>query len=215
MEGPGAARRAQLTHAAPVPVWHAAGGPRALRMAGQVADGVFVRVGRHPANLRSAIDAVRAGATQAGRNPDQVTIGAIFHTVLDDDLERAALISRSMAAGYYEYSPRLFDPPGFEWNGPPVEELKAKSWPDFHHAADLRQSGQVVSFLPDEVADAFALYGTPTMITGQLERVFGDGLPISVAVTHPMPAPLSGGPSPYLDRFAAEVIPLLRDRLSS
>ncbi|WP_443033170.1 LLM class flavin-dependent oxidoreductase [Streptomyces sp. A1-5] len=66
MEGPGAARRAQLTHAAPVPVWDAAGGPRTLRMAGQVADGVFVRVGRHPANLRAAIDAVRAGATPGG-----------------------------------------------------------------------------------------------------------------------------------------------------
>ncbi|MGK5637005.1 LLM class flavin-dependent oxidoreductase [Streptomyces sp. URMC 126] len=211
---PAAARPARLTHAAPVPVWVAAGGPRTLRMAGRVADGVFIRVGRHPANLRAAIDAVRTGAREAGREPDRVRIGAVFHTVLDDDLERASLISRSMAAGYYEYSPQLFDPPGFAWNGPPVEELKAKVWPDFHHAADLTESGRVVSFLPDEVADAFALYGTPAMIAEQLERALGD-LPISVVVAHPMPAPLSGGPSPYIERFATEVIPRLRNRLAS
>ncbi|MFJ4190505.1 LLM class flavin-dependent oxidoreductase [Kitasatospora sp. NPDC089509] len=210
VEVPGAARRARLAHALPVPVWVAAGGPRTLRMAGRVADGVFIRVGRHPANLRAAVDAVRAGAVEAGRDPEGVRIGAVFHTVLDDDLERAALISRSVAAGYYEYSPRLFGPPGFEWNGPPVEELKAKVWPDFHHAADLRESGRVVSFLPDEVADAFALHGTPAMIAGQLLQALRIDLPISLVVTHPMPAPLSGGRSPYLECFATEVIPLVR-----
>ncbi|MFK0296910.1 LLM class flavin-dependent oxidoreductase [Streptomyces sp. NPDC090442] len=212
---PAAARRARLTHAAPVPVWIAAAGPRTLRMAGQVADGVFIRVGRHPANLRAAVEAVRTGAAQAGRDPDRIRIGAVFHTVLDDDLERAALISRSMAAGYYEYSPQLFAPPGFEWNGPPIDELKSKVWPDFHHAADLTASGRIVSFLPDEVADAFALYGTPAMIAAQLTTVLEEGLPLSVVVAHPMPAPLSAGRSPFIERFATEVIPLVRDRLGS
>src|SRR5205823_7943620 len=47
----GAARPARLPHHRPVPIWIAAGGPRTLRMAGAVADGVFIRVGGHPANL--------------------------------------------------------------------------------------------------------------------------------------------------------------------
>ncbi|MFP6704940.1 MAG: hypothetical protein VCE75_02665 [Alphaproteobacteria bacterium] len=50
---------------------------------------------------------------------------------MTDDLDRAALISRSMASGYYEYSPMLFDPPGFTWNGPDIEELKKDIWPAF------------------------------------------------------------------------------------
>ncbi|MFD5426474.1 LLM class flavin-dependent oxidoreductase [Streptomyces sp. NPDC127084] len=214
IEVPAAARRARLVHAAPVPVWVAAGGPRTLRMAGRIADGVFIRVGRHPANLRTAIDAVRAGAAEAGREPGQVKIGAVFHTVLDDDPERAALISRSVAAGYYEYSPQLFGPPGFAWNGPPIEELKEKVWPDFHHTADMPASGRVVSFLSDEVADAFALHGTPAMIAGQLEQVLAGDLPISLVVTHPTPATLPGsGQSPFLERVAAEVLPVVRQRL--
>jgi len=36
-----------------------------------------------------------------------------------------------MASGYYEYSPMLFDPPGFTWNGPDIEELKKDIWPAF------------------------------------------------------------------------------------
>ncbi|WEB38054.1 hypothetical protein MOV08_01165 [Streptomyces yunnanensis] len=82
--------------------------------------------------------------------------------MLDDDLERAALISRSKAAGYYERAVR-----------------------DAHD---------------DHRATGAGAWGRPADLRG---RHASDA------------APLPGGPSPYLDRFAAEVIPLLRDRLSS
>jgi 5,10-methylenetetrahydromethanopterin reductase len=209
-----ATRPAQLRHALPVPVWIAAGGPRTLRMAGRVADGVFIRVGKHEANLRTAIEAVRAGAIEAGRSPDVVKIAVILHTILTDDLERAALLSRSMAAGYYEYSPMLFDPPNFAWEGPPVEELKKQVWPDFHHAEDLEASGRLVSFLSDEVADAFAVYGTPDMIAKQLMGVLKLGFPIAMIIPHPVPTPPPGGPRPdYVERFATEVIPRLKSAI--
>lgn len=211
-----AARPARLGHAVPVPVWIAAGGPRTLRMAGRVADGVFIRVGRHEANLRAAVAAVRTGASEAGRDPDEVKIAVILHTILTDNLERAALLSRSMAAGYYEYSPMLFDPPGFNWDGPPVEELKQQVWPDFHHAADLEASGRLVAFLPDAVADAFAVYGTPAMIARQLEAVLRLEFPIAMIIPHPVPTPSPGGPRPdYIERFATEVIPLLKAEIGA
>ena len=62
-----------------------------------------------------------------------------------------------MVGRYYEYSPMLFDPPHFHWDGPPIEELKQRVWPDFHLAKDLEASDRLVSFLSDEIADAFAL----------------------------------------------------------
>src|SRR6185295_14318383 len=68
----GAARPARLPHHRPVPVWIAAGGPRTLRMAGGVADGVFIRVGTHAANIKAAVDGIRAGAAEAGRDPAAV-----------------------------------------------------------------------------------------------------------------------------------------------
>src|SRR6185295_3181929 len=105
----GAERPARLPHHRPVPIWIAAGGPRTLRMAGSVADGVFIRVGTHRANITRTVEAIRAGA---GRDPSSVRVGAIFHTVLVDDPARALLMGKSMAAGYYEYSPALFEAPG-------------------------------------------------------------------------------------------------------
>jgi 5,10-methylenetetrahydromethanopterin reductase len=214
----GAARPARLPHHRPVPIWIAAGGPRTLRMAGGVADGVFMRVGTHPANIKTAIDLIRAGAVAAGRAPDSVRLGVIFHTVFLDDPRRALTMAKSMAAGYYEYSPRLFDPPGLTWNGPDPERLKHdhRVWPDFHHAPDLDASGRVVEFLPAEAADAFALRGGPAEIVKQLVDVLSAApAPFDHVVLHPIPNP----PTPddpergYTARVAREILPAVRRAL--
>jgi len=214
----GAARPARLPHHRPVPIWIAAGGPRTLRMAGGVADGVFIRVGTHAANIRTAIDAIRAGAVEAGRAPDAVKLGVIFHTVLVDEPARALTMAKSMAAGYYEYSPRLFDPPGLTWNGPDPERLKhdGQVWPDFHHAPDLDASGRVVDFLPTEAADAFALRGGPAEIVTQLVGVLRSApAAFDYVVLHPIPNP----PTPddaergYTARVAREILPAVRRAL--
>src|SRR5438067_947960 len=120
----GAERPARLPHARPVPIWIAAGGPRTLRMAGGVADGVFIRVGTHRANIETSVNEIRAGAIEAGRDPSKIRYGAVFHTVFLDDPARATLMAKSMAAGYYEYSPALFGPPELTWNGGDPETLK-------------------------------------------------------------------------------------------
>jgi 5,10-methylenetetrahydromethanopterin reductase len=216
----GAARPARLPHHRPVPIWIAAGGPRTLRMAGSVADGVFIRVGTHRANLTRTIDAIRAGAAEAGRDPGAVRLGAIFHTVLVDDPGRALLMGKSMAAGYYEYSPALFEAPGFAWTGPDPERLKHDRtvWPDFHHAPDLEASGRAVDFLPAEAADAFCLRGGPTEIVEQLVGILG-ATPAAFdhVVLHPIPDPRfpTDPERDYTARVAREVLPQVRARLGA
>ena len=212
----GAARPATLRHAAPVPVWIAAGGPRTLRMAGAVADGVFIRVGVHRANLAHAVGLVRDGAKEAGRDPASVGIGCIFHTALVSGREpsaasapRTGRIGRAIAAGYYEYSPMLFDTCGVEWNGPPVAELKRRVWPDFHHARDIEAAGEVVAFLGDDAVDAFALHGDAETIIAKLHQIESWDLGIDIVVPHPMPTEPTG-PSDYTARFARDVLPAFR-----
>jgi 5,10-methylenetetrahydromethanopterin reductase len=216
----GAARPARLPHHRPVPIWIAAGGPRTLRMAGSVADGVFIRVGTHRANITRTVEAIRAGAAEAGRDPSSVRVGAIFHTVLVDDPERSLLMGKSMAAGYYEYSPALFEAPGFTWAGPDPEALKhAKQvWPDFHHAADLEASGRAVDFLPAEVADAFCLRGGPAAIVEQLLGVLAASpAPFDYVVLHPIPDPRfpTDPERDYTARVAREILPHVRARLKT
>ena len=185
----GAARPAVLRHARPVPLWVAAQGPRTLRMAGAVADGVWIRLGRHPDNLRMAWDAVAAGARDAGRDPAEVRLGLIFHTAYETDPARALLLAKSLAAGYYEYSPFLFDRPGIAWEGEDVHELRKQAWPDFHHHRDLVHAGTLVDFLPRAAADAFALYGDWEQIADQLREVLDLGLPVEYVIPHPVMAP--------------------------
>jgi len=189
-------------------------------MAGGVADGVFIRVGTHPANITRSVELIHAGAREAGRDPATVAIGAIFHTVFVDDPARALLMSKSMAAGYYEYSPMLFEPPGITWTGGDPEKLKReqKVWPDFHHAGDLVASGRVVDFLPTQAADAFSLRGGPADIVQQVLAVIRSA-PVAFEhiVLHPVPNPtepddLEGG---YMARVAREVLPAVRAALGA
>ena len=215
----GAAQPARLPHHRPVPIWIAAGGPRTLRMAGGVADGVFIRVGTHAANIAAAIEAIRTGAREADRDPGRVRLGAVFHTVLVDEPARALTMARSMAAGYYEYSPALFAAPGLTWSGPDPETLKQARgvWPDFHHASDLEASGRVVDFLPVAAADAFALRGGPAEVADRLVEVLRTAPAVfDYVVLHPIPNP----PSPddpergYTARMAREVLPRARRALA-
>ena len=201
----GAARPARLRHAAAVPVWVAAQGAKTLRMAGRAADGVFIRVGVHPENLRRAVDAVRAGEREAGRPAGEVRIGCVFHTVFGDDAERTRRIARAVAAGYYEYSPALFTNIGLGWDGEPVATLKRRVWPDFHHARDIEAAGDVVAFLPDAAASAFALAGPFEAIREQLRAILEMGLPIEIIVPHPVPTPAPGD-GDYAKQFAERVI---------
>jgi alkanesulfonate monooxygenase SsuD/methylene tetrahydromethanopterin reductase-like flavin-dependent oxidoreductase (luciferase family) len=177
-----------------------------------------MRVGTHPANIARAVDAARAGAKEVGRDPARVRFGAIFHTVFVDDAARALTMAKSMAAGYYEYSPALFEAPGLAWTGPDPETLKRERhvWPDFHHAVDLDASGRVVDFLPPAAADGFALRGGPAAIVKQLTDVLRAApAAFDYVVLHPIPNP-SWPADPerdYTARVAREVLPPVRRAL--
>jgi 5,10-methylenetetrahydromethanopterin reductase len=177
--------------ARPVPVWIAAGGPKTLRAAGASADGVYIRVGRDPGNLRAALAHVHAGAEEAGRDPESVRIGLVLHTLTSTDPAAIRAMSRSIAAGFYEYSTVLFDGAGLEWNGPDIHELHAQVWPDFHHADDLVAAGALVDFLPEAAARAFSCFGTPAEIAEQYVEAIEALGRVDVVVPHPVPSPPS------------------------
>jgi hypothetical protein len=136
-----------------------------------------------------------------------------------DDPARALLMGKSMAAGYYEYSPMLFDPPGLRWTGPDPEALKhhRQVWPDFHHAPDLELSGRAVDFLPTEAADAFCLRGGPSDIVTQLVNVIRTSpCPLDYVVLHPIPDPKFpvDPQNDYTARVAREILPAVRTALA-
>jgi 5,10-methylenetetrahydromethanopterin reductase len=204
----------RLRHHARFPVWVCAGGPRTLEMAGRTADGVFIRVGTHANNIEASLDAIHRGARANGRDPSDIQLGAIFHTVLSDDPHVVETISRSAAAGYYEYTPELLHRTGESWNGPDVDELKRQIWQDFHHTPDLVAAGELVGFLSDTAARSFALSGNAAEVRAQLTDILDSTYPFDIVVLHPMCPPGAPQPEQHAEFMAAvgnEVIAPMRD----
>lgn len=81
-----------------VPIAVAATGPRNLRLAGALADIAMPQVGANPAAVAWAIEQVRAGAEEAGRDPDEVEVAIFCGMWVSDDLDEAREESRWAAA---------------------------------------------------------------------------------------------------------------------
>ena len=82
-----------------IPINVAASGPRNLRFAGEVADGVILLSGVAPALLERSVSVVREGAVAAGRDPEGVKIIVAAHAMVTDDVERDARVLKPVCAG--------------------------------------------------------------------------------------------------------------------
>lgn len=107
---PGAALRLPLP--APVPIWIAALGPKAVRLAGEIADGVILNWCT-PERVAEARDAIRAAAVEAGRDPDSVTIAVYVRAAFSDRADEALLKAASEYGSYPAYT-RQFEAMGIE-----------------------------------------------------------------------------------------------------
>lgn len=161
----------RLAKPRPVPVILAGSGPKTVRLAGRVADGVVIRMGTDPALVDWGYEEFRAGAREAGRDPDALFVAGHFHTVLADDRQLVEARARVMAAGYYEVNRGLWDRLGLRWPCPPVEELLKFVRPDFHHAFDMDLAARAVAAIPVDAARRFCLMGTGAEVRRQVEAL--------------------------------------------
>jgi 5,10-methylenetetrahydromethanopterin reductase len=87
----------------PVPIWIAALGPRAVALAGAIADGVLLnwctpeRVSEARARLEEAAD-------DAGREPASITVAAYIRAAVEDDPASEAGARRALAVAAGEYA---------------------------------------------------------------------------------------------------------------
>ena len=218
----GAVQPARLPFPQEVPIWIAAGGPKTLEMAGSCADGVFIRVGTDIGNIQTSVKEIRLGALKSNVDPNSVKIGAVFHTVFFEDEELSLLMAKSMAAGYYEYSPMLLDNIGLTWEGPHPEEFKkqGKIWPDFHHSPDLIESGRSVDFLSERHADAFCLRGDAPQIANQIIQILEECKVLDIEFEYVVLQPIPNPPTPdlgneaYIERVPEHILSAVRNALN-
>jgi alkanesulfonate monooxygenase SsuD/methylene tetrahydromethanopterin reductase-like flavin-dependent oxidoreductase (luciferase family) len=142
-----------------VPVMICATGPKNLRLAGALADVAMVYVGVHAASVRWAIEHVRAGAEDAGRDPDDVEIAALCALHVSDDQEEAWEACRwapAACANHIAYALR--------WNpehGMPEEMTRLVAARDAYdyYEGHLDSSAAHTSYLTGELVDDFAIAG--------------------------------------------------------
>jgi 5,10-methylenetetrahydromethanopterin reductase len=161
-----------------VPIFLAASGPKTLRLAGQIADGVVVRTGIQPEIVRDSIAQVRRGATEAGRDPDAVEMWWWPDAnVAGSRREAIAEITMSLASAGNHLS-------RFTTEGkhiPPELLAKVKTLGERYtfgdHVAPGSANGRLIEELGlvDYLADRFAIAGTPAECIRTIERAVDAG----------------------------------------
>jgi alkanesulfonate monooxygenase SsuD/methylene tetrahydromethanopterin reductase-like flavin-dependent oxidoreductase (luciferase family) len=103
LEVDGERERLTLDPGSRVPVWLAALGPRAMRLAGEVADGVLLNW-CPPERVAFARERIREGAEANGRDPAEITVAVYVRACVAQD-EGAALAALRVASGQYAAYP--------------------------------------------------------------------------------------------------------------
>ncbi len=159
-------REVSLAVPAPVPIWLSALGPRALRLAGEVADGVLLNW-CPPARVAQARAAVSEAAAAAGRDPSNVRVAVYVRASLGEDHEAADLALREASGQYASYPAyaRQFAAVGLE------DETAAAARA---HAEDRPED------VPEALLRAVTLPRDPAAAAGRLQeyRDAGADLPV-------------------------------------
>jgi 5,10-methylenetetrahydromethanopterin reductase len=153
------------------PIVLAAAGPRMLRLAGEIADGVIVQGRCAPdATLDAMIAEVRAGRRAAGRESGRFLIASAAAAAVHADRRNALDAVKSFV------SAQLLNP---LW---PVSDA-ARQARDAVRAAygyadhmSPETAARFTSVIPDEVVPEFALAGTPEECRAQARALFAAGI---------------------------------------
>jgi 5,10-methylenetetrahydromethanopterin reductase len=155
----------------PVPIWIAAAGPRALRTAGRVADGVILGCGFDFGVLKWAREQITLGARDAGRNPDDIECVGAGIACVDEDGARARDMARGRLANraHQNFRFTLATVPPEERPG--VETFMKHF--DVTKKIDQRSDPALVT---DYLARRFAIAGTPEECVARIKELERAGI---------------------------------------
>ncbi|MFE0098922.1 TIGR03842 family LLM class F420-dependent oxidoreductase [Streptomyces sp. NPDC059009] len=194
---------------AELPVWMAAYGPKALKMAGEEADGFILQLA-DPFLTEWMVKAVRDAAVAAGRDPGDVTICVAAPAYLTEDDSAAALAHArdecrwfggmvgnhvaDLVAKYGEHSGLV--PEAL------TEYIKAREGYDYAHHG--RAGNPDTAFVPDDIVDRFCVIGTAEQHVSKLRELRELGVDqFAVYAMH-------DAREAVIDGYGGTVIPALR-----
>lgn len=192
-----------------VPVYMAASGPKALALAGEVADGVLILSGIGKSLLTKALGHIEEGATRAGRSMGDIDLWAAAHTFVTPDRATAARTVKPLVITSAQLGAKsALASVGIDVN---VPKVVPGVYPDVTHAVDwdsaIRASEQ---FVDDDAAAVYAqnftLAGTADDVVERIEQAAELGVS-NFYIQGPLSYVL---PHEQLAGFRDEVLPRLR-----
>lgn len=180
-------------------VWVAGYGPKALRTAGRIGDGVILQFA-DPDLIDWCLGFVREGAKEAGRDFSKFEVMSAAPVWVSDDLKTArehvrwfpALVSNHVMDLISKYKPEEL-PPAL------TSFVKDRGNYDYHHHCEVGSDN--ADFVSDEVVDRFCLVGPIEEHRKKLERLRKAG------VTQFNIYLMSGEEEQTLDVYSREVLP--------
>ena len=162
----------------PLPVYMAVDGPRACRLAGELADGIIF-LGVHPEHVKWRLELIEKGARKAGRRLSDIDIG-VRGVVYPSRSKEEALTGISPHVAGLEYIHNAFRNPTpamaelrrrLDRADPGVTETLMRDYDTFaakRRRGDEHQWAEVVS---RRSLDFFSLAGTPDEIAHRIEEL--------------------------------------------
>ncbi|MEX2970484.1 TIGR03842 family LLM class F420-dependent oxidoreductase [Streptomyces sp. C184] len=184
-----------------LPVWMGAYGPKALAMAGRLADGFILQLA-DPFLTEWMVKAVRQAAVDAGRDPAEVTICVAAPAYVGDDLDHARAQCRWFGGMVGNHVADLVERYGEHSDLVPeelTEYIKAREGYDY--AQHGRAGSPHADFVPDAVIDRFCLLGPLAAHRERLEQLRALGVDqFAVYAMH-------DAKESTIDAYGAELIP--------
>jgi alkanesulfonate monooxygenase SsuD/methylene tetrahydromethanopterin reductase-like flavin-dependent oxidoreductase (luciferase family) len=183
-----------------IPMWIAGYGPRALGVAGRVADGVIIQLA-DPVIIQWIMDQARAAAEEAGRDPAELKCFVSAPSIVTDDLQEAREAVRWFPAMVSNHVMDLVERYGEDSEIPKdlTEYVKARKFYDYKdHSREGAAHGE---FVTDEICDRFAVIGNVDQVTAKLKELE------SVGVDHFNIYLMTHGQEDILRTYGDEIIP--------
>ena len=150
-----------------VPVLMAASGPKAIELAGEVADGVLLLVGYTPGIVNAVLERLERGAKRGGRRLEDLEIIWAVRTGTASTTAEARRQARPIAVhwGIMRWGAHWLKEAGLHLPELTIPPAVWQIYPDLSHAANWEEAIAATAFVPDEIiaqlCDALGLIGTP------------------------------------------------------
>ncbi|MGH3434534.1 MAG: TIGR03842 family LLM class F420-dependent oxidoreductase [Thermocrispum sp.] len=151
-------------------VWMAGYGPKALKLCGEQADG-FILQTADPAIARWTMDAVRAAAREAGRDPGGITMCVAAPAYVGDDLPHQRDQLRWFGGMVGNHVADLVARYGASGSVPRelTDYIAGREGYDYSHHG--RAGNPSTDFVPDDIVDRFCLLGPAPEHVRRLEEL--------------------------------------------